>query len=60
MDKDEDTPATLVIVGVVVLMLGGVWYCASQEAAAYHRVTGKYVTWWDAVWLDLRVQEPVR
>ncbi len=30
------------------------------EARAYERVTGKSVTYWDAMFLDLRVQEPVK
>ena len=31
------------------------------EAAAYNRVTGANVTYWDAVWLDLRVlAEPIQ
>lgn len=33
---------------------------ARFEAAAYERVTGKHVTTWDAIWLDLRVQEEVK
>ena len=51
-----------VIVGIlmVALMGGWVWIQSHQEAAAYGRVTGKGVSWWDAVWLDLRVQEPVQ
>jgi hypothetical protein len=28
-----------------------------MEACAYERVTGKHVSAWDALWLDLRVQE---
>ena len=30
------------------------------EADAYSRLTGKHVTYWDAVWLDLRIQEHVK
>lgn len=30
------------------------------EAEAYTRLTGKHVTYWDAVWLDLRIQERVK
>ena len=33
------------------------WVSATQEAAAFNRVTtGPKVTTWDAVWLDLRVE----
>lgn len=30
------------------------------EADAYNRLTGKKVTYWDAVWLDLRIQEQIK
>jgi hypothetical protein len=33
---------------------------ARWEAEAYSRLTGKPVTTWDAMFLDLRVQEPVK
>jgi len=42
-----------VFVGTAALQL----ICASAEAAAYERVTGCHVSAWDAIWLDLRVQE---
>lgn len=42
-----------------VLTVAGVlsWISASNEAAAFNRLTtGPKVTTWDAVWLDLRVE----
>lgn len=30
------------------------------EADTYARLTGKKVTYWDAVWCDLRIQEQVK
>jgi len=30
------------------------------EASSYYRLTGKKVGYWDAVWLDLRIQEQVK
>jgi hypothetical protein len=34
-----------------------IWLSATQEAAAFNRMTaGPKVTTWDAVWLDLRVE----
>ena len=30
------------------------------EADTYTRLTGKKVTYWDAVWCDLRIQEQVK
>jgi hypothetical protein len=46
-----------IIVAVVVLWLG--WWTASSamEARAYNRVTGANVSTWDAMWIELRVQE---
>lgn len=33
---------------------------ARFEAAAFERVTGKHVTTWEAMWLDLRVTSEVK
>lgn len=30
---------------------------AHIQAKAYNRVTGANVSWWDALWLDLRVSD---
>jgi hypothetical protein len=30
------------------------------ESRTYERLTGKHVTYWDAVWCDLRIQEQVK
>lgn len=50
----------LIIVGaLLVFMLGAVLY-AHFEAQAYNRVTGKQVSTWDALFLDLRVTEPAK
>lgn len=43
---------------VVLLLVLGSWPLQSYfEARAYERVTGKHVSTWDAMFLDLRVQE---
>jgi len=34
-----------------------VWFTASQEAQAYRKFCTAPVTTWDAVWLDLRIDE---
>lgn len=35
-----------------------VWVVSSHfEAAAYNRATGKNVSTWDAMWVELRVQD---
>ena len=49
---------------IFVLTFGacvGFWvFSSSMEAAAYNRVTGKHVSTWDAMWIELRVQESVK
>lgn len=36
----------------------GVWVVKSHfEARAYNRITGAHVSTWDAMWVELRVQE---
>ena len=49
-----------VLAGVVVLILlvPGLWVFKSHmEARAYNRATGSHVSTWDAMWVDLRVQD---
>lgn len=42
---------------VVLALSAFVWLSATQQAAAFNRITaGPKVTTWDAVWLDLRVE----
>ena len=64
MSRWEDEPWTVVyiVLGLVVLMVLGLVAIVQPhfEAGAYTRLTGKTVTYWDAVWLDLRIQEQVR
>jgi len=45
---------------VCILMFALIFYLKSQqEARAYERLTGVHVSAWDAMWLELRIQEPV-
>lgn len=44
-------------VGIVVAAAVAWVFFSVMEAAAYNRVTGKNVSAWDAMWIDLRVQE---
>ena len=46
----------IIVVGVIALAL----FQPKFEAESYTRLTGKKVNYWDAVWLDLRVQEGVK
>jgi len=43
----------LVLVASALLWIGGSY----MEARAFNRVTGKSVSTWDAMWIELRVQE---
>ena len=49
---------------VLVMVLAGCvafWAISSHfEAAAFNRLTGKRVSTWDAMWVQLRVQEPAK
>jgi hypothetical protein len=48
-------------VGIFVLGIsvsaGIKWFVSSQEAASYRKFCDTPVTTWDAVWLDLRIDE---
>lgn len=63
MNKDERNAILIgvaVLVMCITLALALTAVSAYNEARAYQRVTGKTVTTWDAMWLDLRVQESPR
>ena len=46
------------IVAVFILGAIGMWVFQSKmEASAFNSVTGKSVTTWQAMWIELRVQE---
>lgn len=57
----DDTKAAGVAAVVLLLTLvvaAVVWVGVSWlEASSFNRVTGKNVSTWDAMWIDLRVQE---
>jgi flagellar basal body-associated protein FliL len=59
-------PETLIYIAVMALLLLviagtsiAVWVVSSHyEAESFQKLTGKQVSTWDAMWLELRVQEP--
>lgn len=58
--SNERKEVALVTLGPLALC-AVLWVAFSyMEARAYERVTGKQVTTWDAMFLDLRVQEGAR
>ena len=58
---DDDAWFGIVSVIIILALVGGysIWF-AHMEAAAYNRITGKSVRWQDAVFVELRVQEPAQ
>lgn len=57
-DRDSVIGVALGIISVP-LLLAFVWLLPSYfEAKTYRRLTGAEVTMWDAMWVELRVQEP--
>ena len=53
----------LMFLGIILLMTFvsiGYWLSCVMEAETYTRLTGKQVTWIDAMWLDLRIQEQIK
>ena len=59
---DEYCESIYIAVGVSFLLAIGTLVLLQPkfEAEAYTRLTGKHVGYWDAVWLDLRIQEQVK
>lgn len=61
-DSDRQMIGKILAVTAALVALSFVvsYIFARFEAAAYERVTGKRVSAWDAMFLDLRVQEPTK
>lgn len=57
----SDTKATLhyiaMLTAAFLVMAAFAIVYAHMEAKTYTKLTGKEVTTWDALWVDLRVQE---
>ena len=49
--------AACIIAVTFLLVIGGWVFSSHMEARAYERVTGKRVSTWDAMFIELRVQE---
>jgi len=58
MEKDTSIGFELFFaaIGIAIVLAFSVfgWY---NESATYNRLTGAHTTWWDAVWVELRVQD---
>lgn len=53
----EIAASIIMVITVVALIAGFAVFAATQEAASYRRFCNTQVTWWDALWLDLRIDE---
>lgn len=42
---------------VALIVVAIVWFVTAQESATYNRLTGARTTTWDALWVELRVQD---
>lgn len=57
MSKKSDVVYGLLIVLLIIILPIVLWVVPSYfEARTYQKLTGKEVTTWDAMWVELRVQ----
>lgn len=57
----RETEGTIITMFGCLLIALVLWIVSSKfEAEAFYRLTGKKVSTWDAMFLDLRVQEPMK
>lgn len=47
--------ATTTVIAAFAVMV--IWFAATMEARSYNKFCTTQVTTWDAVWLDLRIDE---
>ena len=60
MDKALEHPVRYIfclLLGVAVFVFANAWIGAHFEAKAFENVTGKHVSTWDALWIELRVDD---
>lgn len=55
--KEKFTITELLIIVAIISLLVIPPISWHFESKAYNRLTGAKTTWWDAVWLELRVQD---
>ena len=60
MDKEDKAIIKIIItilVGILFISTLGWIFQSYQEAKSFNSVTGKNVSTWDAMWIELRVQD---
>lgn len=56
-----EAPFGLIAIALVVAcIIGFTFFLAKMESDTYNRLTGAKTTWWDALWVELRVMEAPR
>ena len=50
-------PTILMFILMAAAAISGWVFFSAQESAAFNRITGASTTTWDAMWVELRVQE---
>ena len=59
MDIVEKTIAGLIVILLAIVLVSPI-VGAYNKAKVFNKLTGKSVTTWEALWVDLRVMEPVK
>lgn len=58
---DRELAWVVSVIAAFFVLLGCFFvFAAHKEAETYNRLTGAHVTTWDAMWVELRVQEGTR
>lgn len=47
----------VVVVAIIVLIVAVIVVQPYMESRTYNKLTGANTTWWDAAWVQLRVQD---
>lgn len=58
MSKDK-----FIFAGMIILVVASIAFIpisAKMKSDTYNRLTGAHTTWWDTLWVELRVQEASR
>lgn len=59
--KTKTTPTEILIIVMIILtILLGFLIQPINESKTYNKLTGASTTWWDVIWVELRVEGSVR
>ena len=60
MKKVKITLVEVIMIAIIGLTLVGLALQPVNESRVYNKLTGAETTWWDAIWVELRVENPTR